>query len=108
MWIEYQQGLREFLGLLGREQKRVGRIEPSWLSKWIAGWVFLKITTSRERGLEMTVVGLAVVGVILGAAGMQFLQSTNPEIVEKVEDDIKRFINSMSLTKSENKKEKDK
>ena len=98
----------EFLGLLGREQKAGYRIEPSWLSKWIAGWGFLIITIGIEKELKMTLFGLAVVGIILGAAGMQFLRSTNPEMVEKVEDSIKRFMDSMSLSKSKNKKAKEK
>jgi hypothetical protein len=56
----------------------------------------------------MTLFGLAIVGIILGAAGMQFLRSTNPEIVEKVEDGIKRFVSSIQLSKPKSKKEKEK
>jgi hypothetical protein len=56
----------------------------------------------------MTIVGLAVIGIILGAAGMQFLRTSNPEMVEKAEHSIKRFVNSIHLSKSDNKKEKDK
>ena len=56
----------------------------------------------------MTLVGLAVVGIILGAAGMQFLRSRKPEIVDKVEDSITSFISSMNSSKSNSKKGKDK
>ncbi|NQT02141.1 MAG: hypothetical protein HQ580_08965 [Planctomycetes bacterium] len=56
----------------------------------------------------MTVVGLAVLGIILGAAGMQFLRSSKPEMVEKVEDGLKRFVNSIRLSKSDDKKAKEK
>ena len=54
----------------------------------------------------MTVVGLAVLGIILGAAGMQFLRSSKPELVEKAEDGIKRLWNSIPFTKSDDKKAK--
>ncbi|MBA7610347.1 hypothetical protein ES703_17555 [subsurface metagenome] len=54
----------------------------------------------------MTVVGLAVLGIILGAAGMQFLRSSKPELVEKAEDGIKRFVKSIRLSKSDDKKAK--
>ena len=54
----------------------------------------------------MTVVGLAVLGIILGAAGMQFLRSSKPELVEKAEDGIKRFVKSIRLSKSDDKKTK--
>jgi len=56
----------------------------------------------------MTVVGLAVLGIILGAAGMQYLRSRKPELVEKAEDGIKRFVKSIRLSKSDDKKAKDK
>ena len=49
----------------------------------------------------MAVLGLAVLGIILGAAGMQFLRSNKPEFVEKVEKDIKRFVKSIRLSKSD-------
>jgi len=56
----------------------------------------------------MAAVGLAVLGIILGAAGMQYLRSSKPEVVEKAEDGIKRFLNSIHLSKSDNKKAKEK
>jgi len=49
----------------------------------------------------MAVLGLAVLGIILGAAGMQFLRSDKPEFVEKVENGIKRFAKSICLSKSD-------
>ena len=52
----------------------------------------------------MTLVGLAVVGIILGAAGMQFLRSSKPEMVEKAEDGLKRFVNSIRLSQQNYKK----
>ncbi len=51
----------------------------------------------------MAVIGLAILGILLGAAGMQFLRSSKPELVAKVEDGIKRFWNSMPFTKSDDK-----
>ena len=56
----------------------------------------------------MTGVGLAILGIILGAAGMQFLRSSKPEMVEKAEGGIKRFLNSIHLSKSDNEKAKEK
>ena len=51
----------------------------------------------------MAVIGLIILGVLFGAAGMQFLRSNKPELVEKAEDGIKRFWNSMPFTKSDDK-----
>ena len=49
----------------------------------------------------MAIVGLVILGILLGAAGMQFLRSSKPELVEKTEDGIKRFWYSMPFTKSD-------
>jgi len=54
----------------------------------------------------MGLVGLAVLGIILGATGMEFLRTSKPELVEKAEDGIKRFVKSMRLSKSDDKKPK--
>jgi len=51
----------------------------------------------------MAAIGLAILGVLLGAAGMHFLRSSKPELVEKAEDGIKRFWISMPFTKSNDK-----
>ena len=67
-------------------------------------WLGFFIEKNQQRkGLEMAVIGLAILGVLLGAAGMQFLRSSKPELVEKAEDGIKRFWNSMPFTKSDDK-----
>ena len=47
----------------------------------------------------MATLGLAILGIILGAAGMQFLRSRNPELVERAEDGIKRFATSINVFK---------
>ena len=52
----------------------------------------------------MAFIGLAILGIILGAAGMQFLRSSRPELVENAENGIKRFWYSMPFTKSDDKK----
>jgi len=49
----------------------------------------------------MAIVGLAILGILLGAAGMQFLRSSKPELVEKIENSIKRLWDSMPFTKSD-------
>lgn len=54
----------------------------------------------------MGLVGLAILGIILGAAGMEFLRTSKPELVEKAEDGIKRFVKSIRLSKSNVKKAK--
>lgn len=56
----------------------------------------------------MAAVGLAILGIILGAAGMQYLRSSKPELVEKAEDGVKRFVRSIRLSKSDGKKAKKK
>jgi len=48
----------------------------------------------------MAVIGLAILGVLLGAAGMQFLRSSKPEVVEKAEAGIKRFVNLVTRRNS--------
>ena len=54
----------------------------------------------------MGLIGLAVLGIILGAAGMEFLRSSKPGVVDKAEDSIKRFVKSIRLFKSDDKKTK--
>jgi hypothetical protein len=54
----------------------------------------------------MAVIGSAILDVVLGAAGMEFLRTSKPEMVEKAEDGIKRFVRSMRLSKSDDKKVK--
>jgi len=49
----------------------------------------------------MAIVGLVILGILLGAAGMQFLRSNKPELVEKTENSIKRLWDLMSFTKSD-------
>ena len=39
--------------------------------------------------------GLAFLGVVLGAAGTEFLRAKRPDIIEKIEDAAKRFVDSM-------------
>ena len=56
----------------------------------------------------MGLVGLAVLGIILGATGMEFLRTSKPELVEKAEDGVKHFVNSIRLSKSDDKKAKEK
>ncbi len=54
----------------------------------------------------MAVIGLVILGILLGAACMQFLRSSKPELVEKAEDGIKRFVKSICLSNSDDKKAK--
>jgi len=52
--------------------------------------------------------GLALLGIVLGAAGTEFLRAKKPELVEKIEDSAKRFVNSLCSLESTDKKAKEK
>ena len=52
----------------------------------------------------MGVIGLALLGVVLGAAGTEFLRAKRPEVIEKIEDAAKRFVDSVSPPKSDDAK----
>jgi len=56
----------------------------------------------------MAIIGLAVLGVILGAAGMEFLRKSKPELVERGVNGAKGLWNSMGFSKSDDKKTKEK
>ena len=40
-------------------------------------------------------IGLALLGVALGAAGTEFLRAKRPDIIEKIENSAKRFIDKI-------------
>ncbi len=48
-------------------------------------------------------IGLALLGVVLGAAGVEILRAKKPEIIEKIEDAAKRFVDSVYPSKSDDK-----
>ena len=56
----------------------------------------------------MAIIGLAVLGIILGAAGMEYLRKSKPELVEKGANGVNRLWNSMGFSKSDDKKTKEK
>jgi len=56
----------------------------------------------------MGVIGLGILGVVLGAAGTEFLRTKRPDIIEKIEDAAKRFVDSVCSSKSEDKKTREK
>ncbi len=45
-------------------------------------------------------IGLALLGVVLGAAGTEYLRSKRPDIIEKIEDAAGRFVDSICPSKS--------
>ena len=49
----------------------------------------------------MGLFGLAFVGVVLGAAGTEFLRAERPDLVEKIEDAAKRFMDSVWPSESD-------
>ena len=54
--------------------------------------------------LKMGLIGLAFLGVVLGAAGTEFLRVKRPDIIEKIEDAAKRFVDSVCPSKSDDEK----
>ncbi len=54
----------------------------------------------------MGLAGLAILGIVLGAAGTEFLRISNPELIEKVEDAARRFADSVCSSKSDDRKAK--
>jgi len=73
------------------------------MDSWLG---FFNTENQQRKESKMGLVGLAVLGIILGATGMEFLRTSKPELVEKAEDGIKRFVKSMRLSKSDDKKPK--
>ena len=57
---------------------------------------------------KMGLFGLALLGVALGAAGTEFLHVKRPDIIEKVEDAARRFVDSVCPSKSDDEKTKEK
>ena len=56
--------------------------------------VWLCCSPPRTSGdeLKMAFVGLALLGVVVGAAGTEILRAKKPELVEKIEEGAKRFV----------------
>jgi len=54
--------------------------------------------------LKMGLIGLAFLGVVIGAAGTEFLRVKRPDIIEKIEDAARRFVASVCLSESDDKK----
>ena len=55
----------------------------------------------------MGFVGLAVLGVFLGAAGSEVLRAKKPEFVEKVEDAAKRLVDRYFSSKTADEETKE-
>jgi len=56
----------------------------------------------------MGLVGLAFLGIVLGAAGSEFLRAKKPELVDKIEDAARRFVDSLRSSESADGKAKEK
>jgi len=56
----------------------------------------------------MGLFGLAFLGVVLGAAGTEFLHVKRPDIIEEVEDAARRFVDSVCPSKSDDEKTQEK
>jgi len=55
----------------------------------------------------MELVGLALLGIVMGAAGTEFLRAKKPELVEKVENAARCFVDSLCSSKSDDEKAKE-
>lgn len=55
----------------------------------------------------MVLVGMALLGVALGATGAEFLHVKRPDIIEKIEDAASRFVDSVCSSDSNDKKTKE-
>jgi hypothetical protein len=53
-------------------------------------------------------IGLALLGVALGAAGTEFLRAKRPDIIEKIENAAKRFVDSVCQSESDDEKTQEK
>ncbi len=53
-------------------------------------------------------IGLALLGIALGAAGTEFLRAKRPDIIEKIENAAKRFVDSVCPSESEDEKTQEK
>ena len=56
----------------------------------------------------MGIIGLALLGVILGAAGTEFLRVKRPDIIDKIEGAARRFVDSVCPSKSDDEKTQEK
>jgi hypothetical protein len=61
-----------------------------------------------DRRFKMGLVGLAVLGMVLGAVGTEILRAKRPELVEKIEDAARRYVDSLCSSKSADGKAKEK
>jgi hypothetical protein len=52
----------------------------------------------------MGVIGLALLGVALGAVGTELLRVKRPDIIEKIEDAARRFVDSVCPSESDDEK----
>ena len=55
----------------------------------------------------MVLVGWALLGIALGAAGTELLRANKPKLVEKVEDAARRFVDSFLPSESADKQDED-
>ncbi|HIJ66796.1 MAG TPA: hypothetical protein HPP87_03085 [Planctomycetes bacterium] len=52
----------------------------------------------------MGAIGLALLGMVIGAAGTEILRANRPEVIDKVENAAKGFVDSVFPSRSEEEK----
>lgn len=55
----------------------------------------------------MSLIGLALLGVLLGAVGTEILRAHKPELVKRIECSAKRFVDSLHSSKASDEEAKD-
>ena len=55
----------------------------------------------------MALIGLALLGVAVGAAGTEILRARNPELVEKVEESARRLVERFFPSKTDDEETKE-
>ena len=48
----------------------------------------------------MGALGVALLGIMAGAAGVEMLRAQNPELLKRIEDAAKRFVERLGLSQS--------
>ncbi|MHC4740127.1 MAG: hypothetical protein ACYS9Y_14555 [Planctomycetota bacterium] len=93
---------RRYLRLSDR---KTGQVFKNAKNSGVGTIAFLRCN---DRRLKMGVIGLAFLGVVLGAIGTEFLRAKKPELVEKIEDSARRFVDAIHSSEPADEEVKEK